>query len=114
MACIEPHIADPRPCHDALLHLAPRLSDATGDFLHRLDDAWMVGPAQIAETLRKIVWANPVEIGLPWHINRLEAFGPPRKRRRADNARYPLERLRASKQRADQVSQRNGKEFGAG
>jgi hypothetical protein len=45
---IEQHIADPRPLHHVRLHCAPSLSDAAGDFLHRLADFRMVGLAGIA------------------------------------------------------------------
>jgi hypothetical protein len=54
------------------LQRAPGLSDATGDFLHCLDDFRMVGLAGIAKTLGKIVWANAVQVGARRRENGIE------------------------------------------
>ena len=69
---IKQHIADPRPLHHIQLHPAASLSDAICDFLHGLDDFWMVGLAGIAKTLGKIVWANAVEVDARHRQNGVE------------------------------------------
>src|SRR5215471_20193852 len=50
----------------------PGLSNALGDFLHRLDDFRMVGLAGIAQALREIVWPNAIQVDTRYREDRIQ------------------------------------------